>query len=184
MTVTILPYLFAIIAGPATRTQFSTPKRLVPRNGSQSLGSCSQNDLRATALGSAPALPALFTRISTLPKAARAFSNIEVTEAKLVTSHCAARALTPSFSTSAATDSARSRRKSLTTTPFALFSAKRSATARPTPCPAPVTRPTRPLRSRMLPLTFVLQMSRYFIVHYLNNLLFKYSGLSQVRDFR
>src|ERR1700719_4757771 len=161
ITVAILPYLLAIIPGPAIRTQFSTPKRLVPRKASQSLGSCSQKGLRATALGSAPALPALLTRMSTLPKAERAFSNIAVTDAKLVTSHCTAIALTPSFSTSAATASARSRRKSLTTTPFALFSAKRSATARPTPCPAPVTRPTRPLRSRMLfkrfpPTSFVL----------------------------
>ena len=157
------------------RTQFSTPKRLVPRKGSQSFGSCSQKGLRATALGSAPALPALLTRISTLPKAARAFSNIALTDAKLVTSHCAAIALTPSFSTSAATASARSRRKSFTTTPPALFSAKRSATARPTPCPAPVTRPTRPLRSRMLLLKFyppVISVSG------------EYSRLAQARDFR
>ena len=98
-----------------------------------------------------------------------------MTEAKLVTSHCAAIALTPSFSTSAATASARSRRKSLTTTPPALFSAKRSATARPTPCPAPVTRPTRPFRSRMLLLKSFPPEFR---------VLGEYARLTQLRDFR
>ena len=89
-----------------------------------------------------------------MPNAARAFSNIAVTEAKLVTSHCAAIALTPSFSTSAATASSALEAEIVDDYAACIVFREAKRDRAPTPCPAPVTRPTRPLRSRMLLLKF------------------------------
>src|SRR6202034_4381138 len=134
------PCSLEIIPGSATRVQFMTPNRLTWRYFSQSCGFVSANGLKFQPW--VPALPALFTRMSTGPRPEMPSR----TAPKYVTSKRTTSALPPPDRMASATLSARSPTTSLTKTCDPAV-AKAQATSLPTPWPAPVTRERWPPRS-------------------------------------
>jgi hypothetical protein len=93
-----------------------------------------------------PAMPALLTRMSILPKAASVASRACSTPAVSVTSTLKTRTLSP-ISLAVFSASAASKSQIATLAPEAT---KRSVMARPKPCAPPVTTATRSLRSILL----------------------------------
>ncbi len=93
-------------------------------------------------------MPALLTRISTVPNAFSASSNARAIAARSITSAVIATAQPPAFSMRAFAASSRSLRRATSAT-AAPLAASTSANRAPSPLDAPVTIATRPLRLKM-----------------------------------
>ena len=103
--ITISPPPAAASAGRAAREHWNGPLRFTPMIVSHT----SSSTLSRSWCGMKLVVPALFTRMSSRPNASVAVATIRTQSASTATSACTARALTPSFSQSAATVSAASR---------------------------------------------------------------------------
>ena len=136
------PQRRACIPASTARVQCITPNRFTSTNRAYSLGSMSTNCFGVNPC--APALPALFTRMSIGPSV----STPACTASALVTSNGTAVASAPEARIAAAVCSARSATTSLTNT-WHPRAASAAAMPAPTDCPAPVTNAVLPVRSNI-----------------------------------
>src|SRR3546814_9513849 len=95
MMVMMRPPRCCVIEGSTALQQFMTPLKFVAMKGSHSSGDVSQNGFGLMFGSDGPALPALFTRMSILPKRAIDSLVIASTLARFVMSACRAIATPP-----------------------------------------------------------------------------------------